>query len=303
MGSLLGVCLIVQIVRGLILSIFFLNREGLAFSRVIYICQDVEGGWLLRAAHANGASIFFICLYSHIGRGIYYSSFRISHTWAIGVTILLAVMATAFLGYVLPWGQISFWGATVITSLLSTLPYLGTDLVQWLWGGYAVGGATLTRFFAFHFILPMLIRAMVIVHILYLHQTGSNNPLGVTPKERALFSPYFASKDFVGFLIVALALMVISLLEPYLLGDPENFNFANPLRTPLHIQPEWYYLFAYAILRSIPNKLGGVVALALSVVVLYVLPFRGGGGARRARFYTPGQLIFWVFVVTAALLS
>nr|VFU78625.1 Cytochrome b oxydase [Bragasellus peltatus] len=303
-GSLLGVCLMTQIVSGLILSMYFTNNISYAFDSVVYLCQDVDYGWLLRSLHANGASFFFICIYAHIGRGIYYGSYRLVHTWTIGVSMLLIVMATAFLGYVLPWGQMSFWGATVITNLLSTIPYFGVGLVEWVWGGFAIGGATLTRFFAFHFILPMLTSAMVMIHILYLHQTGSNNPMGAPLKMSKIpFHPYFSIKDMVGMIVLFLSLIFITLSEPNLLGDPENFNPANPLSTPLHIQPEWYYLFAYAILRSIPNKLGGVISLVLSIVILYIIPLSSKKLFRSDRFYLMGQISFWMFVSAAILLT
>lgn len=303
-GSLLGLCLVFQIITGIILSLHFVNCIDFAFSRVVHICQDVNHGWLARTLHANGASFFFICLYLHTGRGVYYSSYYFLHTWSVGVRLLLAVMATAFLGYVLPWGQISFWGATVITNLLSAVPYIGTDLVQWLWGGFAVDGATLTRFFAFHFVLPFIVAALVVVHIVYLHQTGSRNPLGVpSPQDKVKFYPYFITKDIVGFLAMLAPLILISLWEPYILGDPENFNPSNPLSTPLHIQPEWYYLFAYAILRSIPNKLGGVIALALSIFILYILPFRANKNLRSISFYPLNQVLFWRFARVAILLT
>nr|VFU78707.1 Cytochrome b oxydase [Bragasellus molinai] len=304
MGSLLGVCLMMQIFSGLILSMYFLNNMDYAFSSVIRIGQDMDYGWITRSLHTNSASFFFICLYAHIGRGMYYSSYRLFHTWSIGVTMFLMVMATAFLGYVLPWGQMSFWGATVITNLLSTIPYLGVDLVEWVWGGFAVGGATLTRFFAFHFILPMIISAMVMIHILYLHQTGSSNPTGQSISTSKIpFHPFYSTKDSVGVMILLTGLLYISLAEPYILGDPENFNPANPLSTPLHIQPEWYYLFAYAILRSIPNKLGGVISLALSVMILYLIPFLYSKNFRSNQFYPFSQILFWLFSSTAILLT
>nr|QAX91398.1 cytochrome b [Parastacus brasiliensis] len=303
-GSLLGLCLIMQIITGLFLSIHFSSHIDLAFSNLAHICRDVNYGWLLRTSHANGASIFFICLYLHIGRGIYYASFTLFHAWMVGVIILFMTMATAFLGYVLPWGQMSFWGATVITNLFSAIPYLGTDLVQWLWGGFAVDNATLTRFFTFHFLLPFLICAASMVHILFLHHSGGNNPLGLsTPLDKIPFHPYFSSKDIVGFLIMFLLLFLLILLEPYILSDPDNFIPANPLVTPIHIQPEWYFLFAYAILRSIPNKLGGVVALVLSVAALMVLPFSLNSNFRGLTFYPLNQILFWAMVSMVLLLT
>nr|QLM01553.1 cytochrome b [Palaemon varians] len=303
-GSLLGLCLMIQIATGLFLAMHYTADVDLAFSSVAHICRDVNYGWLLRTVHANGASFFFICLYSHIGRGMYYGSFLYMHTWSVGVIILFLVMATAFLGYVLPWGQMSFWGATVITNLMSAIPLVGTDLVQWIWGGFAVGNATLTRFFTFHFLLPFIVAAASMVHILFLHQTGSNNPLGISSQlEKVPFHPYFSFKDIVGFVVLLMALIILTLLTPYLLGDPDNFIPANPLVTPAHIQPEWYFLFAYAILRSIPNKLGGVIALVMSVAILFILPFTHKAKFRSLSFYPLNQFMFWSLVVIVVLLT
>lgn len=303
-GSLLGLCLGIQIITGLFLTIHYCPNIELAFNRVAHICRDVNNGWLIRTIHANGASFFFICLYIHVGRGIYYRSYKLIHTWIIGVTILFIVIATAFLGYVLPWGQISFWGATVITNLLSAIPYLGTSIVQWVWGGFAVDNATLSRFFALHFLLPFIIRAIVIVHLLFLHQTGSNNPLGLNRNiDKIPFHPFFRSKDLLGYLIIIIILTNLSLLTPYLLGDPDNFTPANPLVTPVHIQPEWYFLFAYAILRSIPNKLGGVIALALSIAILYILPFTNKIKINRNQFYPINKILFWSITSIVILLT
>lgn len=303
-GSLLGICLIIQIATGLFLAIHFTAHIDLAFNRVNHICRDVNYGWFLRTIHANGASFFFICLYIHIGRGIYYGSYNFFHTWTIGVIILFLLIGTAFIGYVLPWGQISFWGATVITNLLSAIPYLGLDLVQWVWGGFAVDNATLTRFFTFHFILPFIVVAFVMIHLLFLHQTGSNNPLGLNRNiDKIPFHPYFSYKDIVGFIIIIILLTILTLLNPYLLGDPDNFTPANPLVTPIHIQPEWYFLFAYAILRSIPNKLGGVIALVLSIAILFILPFFNINKFRSTQFYPLNQSLFWIITSIVILLT
>nr|QFQ01394.1 cytochrome b [Rimicaris variabilis] len=303
-GSLLSLCLIVQIATGLFLAMHYTAHIDLAFSSVAHICRDVNYGWLLRTLHANGGSFFFICLYAHIGRGIYYGSFTYMHTWSIGVIIFFLTMATAFLGYVLPWGQMSFWGATVITNLFSAIPYIGNELVQWIWGGFAVDNATLVRFFAFHFLFPFIIAAATMVHILFLHQTGSNNPLGISSQiDKIPFHPYFSFKDIVGFVVMLMALVMLTLLSPYLLGDPDNFVPANPLVTPAHIQPEWYFLFAYAILRSIPNKLGGVIALAASVAILFILPFTHKAKFRSLAFYPLNQIMFWIMVVIVILLT
>nr|YP_009306876.1 cytochrome b [Fruhstorferiola huayinensis]AOR39621.1 cytochrome b [Fruhstorferiola huayinensis] len=303
-GSLLGLCLMIQIVTGLFLAMHYTSNIEMAFSSVVHICRDVNNGWIIRTLHANGASMFFICIYLHVGRGIYYGSYMYMHTWMIGTIILFLVMATAFMGYVLPWGQMSFWGATVITNLLSAIPYLGTDLVQWVWGGFAVDNATLNRFFTFHFVLPFMIAAMAAIHLFFLHQTGSNNPLGLDGNiEKIPFHPYFTFKDSITFILMTLLLIMLCLINPYLLGDPDNFVPANPLVTPVHIQPEWYFLFAYAILRSIPNKLGGVIALFLSISILMILPFYNKTPFRGIQFYPINQIMFWMMVIIVILLT
>lgn len=303
-GSLLGLCLITQILTGLFLAIHYTADITLAFNRVAHISRDVNYGWLLRATHANGASFFFICLYLHAGRGMYYASYFYTHTWIVGVIILLAVIATAFIGYVLIWGQISFWAATVITNLLSAIPYLGQTLVQWIWGGFAVDNATLTRFFTFHFLLPFVIAGLSIVHLLFLHQTGSNNPIGTNSNtDKIPFHPYFSIKDLVGFIVIFTLLIILVLTNPFLLGDVENFIPANPLVTPIHIQPEWYFLFAYAILRSIPNKLGGAAALVVSILILIILPFSQKTLTRGNQFYPLAQIFFWVIFNNVVLLT
>lgn len=303
-GSLLGLCLASQIVTGLFLAMHYSCDTAIAFDRVAHIGRDVNLGWTLRIIHANGARFFFFCLYLHVGRGVYYGSYKYIYVWVIGVTILLIVMATAFLGYVLPWGQISFWGATVITNLFSAIPYLGVDIVYWLWGGFAVDNATLTRFFALHFLLPFIVAGLSMVHLLFLHLTGSRNPLGVNNNlDKVTFHPYFSYKDLLGINIIFILLIYISIQKPWHLGDPENFIPANPLVTPIHIQPEWYFLFAYAILRSIPNKLGGVVALASAVIVLYIIPFYGNIQYKSFSFYPLGKLLFWFLVVIVILLT
>lgn len=303
-GSLLGLCLIIQTLTGLFLAIHYTADIETAFNSVNHICRDVNYGWFLRTLHANGASFFFICIYLHIGRGLYYGSYLYFYTWTIGVIILFLVIGTAFIGYVLPWGQISFWGATVITNLLSAIPYLGIDLVQWLWGGFAVDNATLTRFFTFHFLLPFIVIAATIIHLLFLHQTGSNNPLGINSnRDKIPFHPYFSFKDIFGFILIIRILFILTILAPYKLGDPDNFIPANPLVTPPHIQPEWYFLFAYAILRSIPNKLGGVIALVLSIAILFIIPLTNIRKFRGIQYYPLNQLIFWLILITVILLT
>nr|WGG39947.1 cytochrome b [Feresa attenuata]WGG39948.1 cytochrome b [Feresa attenuata] len=296
-GSLLGLCLIMQILTGLFLAMHYTPDTSTAFSSVAHICRDVKYGWFIRYLHANGASMFFICLYAHIGRGLYYGSYMFQETWNIGVLLLLAVMATAFVGYVLPWGQMSFWGATVITNLLSAIPYIGTTLVEWIWGGFSVDKATLTRFFAFHFILPFIITALVAVHLLFLHETGSNNPTGIPSNMDMIpFHPYYTIKDILGALLLILTLLTLTLFTPDLLGDPDNYTPANPLSTPAHIKPEWYFLFAYAILRSIPNKLGGVLALLLSILILIFIPMLQTSKQRSMMFRPFSQLLFWTLI-------
>jgi len=303
-GSILGLCLMTQILTGLFLAIHYTADVTLAFNRVAHITRDVNYGWLLRVIHANGASFFFIALYLHVGRGIYYSSYFFLHTWSVGVLILFLIIATAFIGYVLIWGQISFWAATVITNLLSAIPYLGNILVQWIWGGFAVDNATLTRFFTFHFVLPFIIAGLSLIHLLFLHQTGSNNPLGLNSNLNKIpFHPYFSFKDTFGFTLIFWILLSLALINPYLLGDTENFIPANPLVTPVHIQPEWYFLFAYAILRSIPNKLGGAAALVVSIAILFILPFTQKANVRGSQFYPLNQFLFWILISIVILLT
>nr|ALJ93246.1 cytochrome b [Glyphis sp. Bangladesh] len=303
-GSLLGLCLIIQILTGLFLAMHYTADISMAFSSVIHICRDVNYGWLIRNIHANGASLFFICAYLHIARGLYYGSYLYKETWNIGVILLFLLMATAFVGYVLPWGQMSFWGATVITNLLSAFPYVGDMLVQWIWGGFSVDNATLTRFFAFHFLLPFLILALTIIHLLFLHETGSNNPLGInSDADKISFHPYFSYKDLLGFLAMIFLLAALALFTPNLLGDAENFIPANPLVTPPHIKPEWYFLFAYAILRSIPNKLGGVLALLFSIFILMLVPLLHTSKQRSATFRPLTQIFFWLLVANSIILT
>nr|YP_010385072.1 cytochrome b [Hyphydrus ovatus]UPL65082.1 cytochrome b [Hyphydrus ovatus] len=303
-GSMLGLCLSIQIMTGIFLSMHYTANMEMAFFSVNHICRDVNYGWMMRTIHANGASFFFICIYLHIGRGMYYGSYKLMETWMIGIIILFMVMGTAFMGYVLPWGQMSFWGATVITNLLSAMPYLGTMLVQWVWGGFAVDNATLTRFFSIHFLLPFIILALVIIHLLFLHQTGSNNPLGTNSNlDKIPFHPFFTFKDIMGFVLILMILSMLTLLNPYFLSDPDNFIPANPLVTPIHIQPEWYFLFAYAILRSIPNKLGGVIALIMSILILMILPFSNKSKFKSMKFYPINQILFWTFFMIMILLT
>nr|WRQ18051.1 cytochrome b [Orestias chungarensis]WRQ18064.1 cytochrome b [Orestias laucaensis] len=303
-GSLLGLCLIAQVLTGLFLAMHYTSDISTAFSSVAHICRDVNYGWLIRNMHANGASFFFICIYMHIGRGLYYGSYLYKETWNVGVILLLLVMMTAFVGYVLPWGQMSFWGATVITNLLSAVPYVGAALVEWIWGGFSVDNATLTRFFAFHFLLPFVVAAATMVHLIFLHQTGSNNPTGLnSDADKVSFHPYFSYKDLLGFALLLTTLISLALFSPNLLGDAENCIPANPLVTPPHIKPEWYFLFAYAILRSLPNKLGGVLALLASILVLMLVPILHTSKQRGLTFRPMTQFLFWLLVADVIILT
>lgn len=302
-GSLLGIFLRIQILRGFFLSIHYCPNTSYAFNRIIHIIQDINIGWLIHNIHINGASIFFICIYTHIARGLYYSSFKLTNTWIIGTSIYIISIATAFLGYVLPWGQISFWGATVITNLISTIPYIGNTTVQWIWGGFSINNATLNRFYSLHFILPFLILFIVIIHLYFLHQSGSSNPLGLNRNlYKVYFHPYFTIKDTFGFIILIILFIIINLEYPYIFRDPDNFISANPIITPLHIQPEWYFLFAYGILRSIPNKLGGVIALISAIIILYIIPLF------KSKLYSLisyplNQFSYWIYINTFILLT
>nr|UFK32204.1 cytochrome b [Agnesiella roxana] len=303
-GVLLGMCLVIQVLSGIMLSMHYTANVEMAFNTVNHITRNVNYGWLMRTLHSNGASLFFICLYIHTGRGIYYGSYKYNKTWILGVIIMVMVMATAFLGYVLPWGQMSFWGATVITNLLSAIPYMGGMLVNWLWGGFAVDNATLSRFFSLHFLMPFIVMMMTMIHIFFLHSTGSNNPIGLNSNtDKIPFHPYFSIKDIMGVMMIASGLLIINLSEPYMLSDPDNFINANPMVTPVHIQPEWYFLFAYAILRSIPNKLGGVTALFASILILVILPFSMKMKFKSVSFYPISQYMFWMFLMIVILLT
>ena len=303
-GSLIGLCLVIQIITGLFLAIHYVPNVEIAFSSVAHISRDVNYGWIIRSIHANGASIFFLFLYLHTGRGIYYGSYSFIETWNVGVILFILTIATAFIGYVLPWGQIRFWGATVITNLFSAIPYIGKTLVEWMWGGFAVDNATLNRFFAIHFVLPFIIAAVAIIHIIFLHQTGSNNPLGINPdRDRIPFHSYYSIKDALGYSVALSLFLIITLFAPDLLTDPENFIVANPLVTPIHIKPEWYFLWVYAILRSIPNKLGGVLALFAALLILFTLPFTKINKKRGLIFYPINQLLFWILVSSWLILT
>nr|YP_009047767.1 cytochrome b [Trachypithecus pileatus]AHA53408.1 cytochrome b [Trachypithecus pileatus] len=300
-GSLLATCLTLQIITGLFLAMHYSPDTSSAFSSIAHITRDVNYGWTIRYLHANGASMFFICLFLHVGRGLYYGSFLLTETWNIGIALLLMTMATAFMGYVLPWGQMSFWGATVITNLLSAIPYIGTNLVQWVWGGYSIDNPTLTRFFTLHFTLPFIIATLTALHLLFLHETGSNNPCGIpSNSDKIPFHPYYTIKDILGLIFLLLILTTLVLFSPDLLSDPDNYTPANPLNTPPHIKPEWYFLFAYAILRSVPNKLGGVLALLLSILILAIMPMLHKSKQQSMAFRPLSQFLLW-FLITILL--
>nr|QPZ50299.1 cytochrome b [Trachypithecus phayrei]QPZ50312.1 cytochrome b [Trachypithecus phayrei]QPZ50325.1 cytochrome b [Trachypithecus phayrei]QPZ50351.1 cytochrome b [Trachypithecus phayrei]QPZ50364.1 cytochrome b [Trachypithecus phayrei] len=303
-GSLLATCLTLQIITGLFLAMHYSPDTSSAFSSIAHITRDVNYGWIIRYLHANGASMFFICLFLHVGRGLYYGSFLLTETWNIGIALLLMTMATAFMGYVLPWGQMSFWGATVITNLLSAIPYIGTSLVQWVWGGYSIDNPTLTRFFTLHFTLPFIIATLTALHLLFLHETGSNNPCGIpSNSDKIPFHPYYTIKDILGLILLLLILMTLVLFSPDLLSDPDNYTPANPLNTPPHIKPEWYFLFAYAILRSVPNKLGGVLALLLSILILAIMPVLHKSKQQSMAFRPLSQFLLWLLITTLLTLT
>nr|QNL35744.1 cytochrome b [Phrynocephalus forsythii]QNL35745.1 cytochrome b [Phrynocephalus forsythii] len=303
-GSLLGMTLIIQLVTGIFLAAHFTASTTMAFDSMIHILRDVNFGWLMQNIHANGASMFFLCIYMHIGRGIYYGSYLYKKTWNIGIILLLLTMATAFMGYVLPWGQMSFWAATVITSMISTIPYLGDPIIQWIWGGFAVNEPTLTRFFTFHVITPFIISALAAIHLMFLHDTGSNNPTGLSSTiDMIPFHPYFSFKDILGMSMMLMLFTAVTLLAPNLLMESENFRQASPLTTPAHIKPEWYFLFAYTILRSIPNKLGGTLALIASIMILASLPTTHLSKQRTMAFRPTSQIMFWIFISNIFILT
>ena len=305
-GSLAGICLILQILTGIFLAMHYTPHVDMAFLSVEHIMRDVEGGWFLRYMHANGASMFFIVVYLHMFRGLYYGSYARPRelVWIVGVVIFLLMIITAFIGYVLPWGQMSFWGATVITSLASAIPIVGDEVTHWLWGGFSVDNATLNRFFSLHYLLPFIIVGASAVHILALHQYGSNNPLGsFAGVDKVPFYPYFYVKDLVGWVGFALFFSFFVYFAPNLLGHSDNYIPANPMSTPAHIVPEWYFLPVYAILRSIPNKLGGVAAIALVFISLLALPFINTSEIRSSSFRPIHKKFFWLLVADCVLLG
>jgi len=304
-GSLLFLVLVIQLVTGIVLAMRFSGHSSLSFDSVIIIYQDANYGWLLRLVHSTGASFFFLFLYLHIGRGLYYGSYIFPELWNVGVVIYLILIGTAFLGYVLPWGQMSYWAATVITNLLSAIPFLGPVLVEWVWGGFAVANPTLTRFFALHYLLPFVVSALVLIHIFFLHMHGRSNPLGVSSATNKVpFHYYYSVKDLYVYFVFIFLFIVVTLKYGYNLIDAENFIPANPLVTPTHIQPEWYFLFAYAILRSIPNKLGGVLGLVLSVMFLFVFSVSSSNLIFSGMHFSPvARFVYWRFVSNFFLLT
>lgn len=305
-GSLAGIMLVIQILTGIFLAMHYTPHIDLAFNSVEHIMRDVNNGWLIRYTHANGASFFFIVVYVHIFRGLYYGSYITPREalWCSGVIIFILMMATAFMGYVLPWGQMSFWGATVITNLFSAIPLIGKDIVDWLWGGFAVDNPTLNRFFSLHFTFPFLIVGVVLIHLILLHEVGSNNPLGITLKtENIPFYPYFYTKDLFGLMILFLVFFIFIFYYPNALGHPDNYIEANPMKTPLHIVPEWYFLPFYAILRSIPNKIGGVIAMFGSLIILLTIPFTNSSEIRSTAFRPIFKVCYWLLVVSFLLLG
>jgi ubiquinol-cytochrome c reductase cytochrome b subunit len=313
-GSLAGIMLVVMIVSGIFLAMQYTPHVDYAFNSVERIMRDVNYGWLMRYIHMNGASFFFIVTYIHIFRGLYYGSYKAPREllWMLGVVILLLMMATAFMGYVLPWGQMSFWGATVITNLFSAIPLVGQTIVSWLWGGFAVDNPTLNRFFSLHYLLPFVIVAVVGLHLMALHQHGSNNPLGIDkkgPQDSIPFHPYYTVKDMFGLGVFLIVFAIFVFYMPNLLGDPLNYEPANPLQTPLEIVPEWYFLPFYAMLRSVPNilfipaKLAGVIAMFSSIFILFLLPWIDGSKVRSARFRPIYKWVFWLLVIDCFVLG
>jgi ubiquinol-cytochrome c reductase cytochrome b subunit len=299
-GSLLAVCLIIQIATGVTLAMHYNPSVLEAFNSVEHIMRDVNNGWLIRYLHSNTASAFFFLVYLHIGRGFYYGSYRSPRTlvWVIGTVILIAMIGTGFLGYVLPYGQMSLWGATVITNLISAIPWIGQDIVEFIWGGFSVNNATLNRFFALHYLLPFVLAALVLMHLIALHDTaGSSNPLGISGNyDRVTFAPYFLFKDLITIFLFFFVLSIFVFFMPNVLGDSDNYIMANPMQTPAAIVPEWYLLPFYAILRSIPNKLLGVVTMFAALVIITILPITDLGRSKGLQFRPLSKIIFFIFV-------
>ncbi|MCB1498136.1 MAG: cytochrome b/b6 [Bauldia sp.] len=301
-GAILSFVLVAQIITGIVLAMHYVPAGSMAFNSVEAIMRDVNFGWLLRYLHANGASLFFFAVYIHMFRGMYYGSYKEPREvlWILGVLILLLMIAAAFMGYVLPWGQMSFWAATVITNLFSAIPLVGTAITEWLWGGFSVDSATLNRFYALHYLLPFMIAGVVVLHVWALHVTGQNNPLGIdikSKKDTVAFTPYATIKDMFATVVFLILLAWMVFYLPNYAGHPDNYIPADPLKTPAHIVPEWYFLPFYAILRAIPNKLAGVIALFSAIAVLFVLPWLDTSRVRSARFRPIYRQFFWIFVI------
>lgn len=305
-GALAGVCLVLQLITGIFLAMYYTPHIDYAFNSVEFIMRDINNGWLIRYLHANGASMFFIVVYSHMFRGIYYGSYMPPREmlWCSGVIIFILMMGTAFMGYVLPWGQMSFWGASVITRLVTVIPFAGDAIVEWFWGGYTISNPTLKRIFSLHYLLPFIIAALVIIHIALLHKDGSSNPLGVeSNSDKIPFYPYFYVKDLFAFMCFLVFFSIILFYYPNMLGHPDNYIPANPLKTPLHIVPEWYFLPFYAILRSIPSKVGGVIGMFGAIVVLLLLPYINTSKIRSATFRPVFRFLFWFLFMDFILLG
>jgi len=307
-GSIAGVALVVQIITGIVLAMHYVPHETMAFDSVEHIMRNVNYGWMMRYVHANGASLFFVAVYIHIFRGLYYGSYKAPREllWWMGLVIYLMMMATAFMGYVLPWGQMSFWGATVITNMFSAVPIVGEALVTWLWGGFAVAGPTLQRFYSLHYLLPFAIFAVVFLHLWALHTSKSGNPLGIDvkgPQDTLPFHPYFTSKDLVGFGVFFVILAYWVFFNPNYMGHPDNYIPANPLVTPAHIVPEWYFLPFYAILRAVPDKLGGVVLMLAAILILFVIPWLDTSRVRSSTFRPIYKQFFWILVADGIILG
>jgi len=307
-GSLAGMTLVIMIVTGILLAMQYTAHVDYAFDSVERIMRDVNFGWLLRYIHMNGASFFFIVVYIHIFRGLYYGSYKAPREllWMLGVVILILMMATAFMGYVLPWGQMSFWGAKVITNLFSAVPIFGEGIVTWLWGGFTVDNPTLNRFYALHYLLPFIIVAVVVLHIWALHQFGSNNPLGIDPngpQDKIPFHPYYTAKDAFGLGVFLILFAAVVFFLPNYMGHPDNYIPADPLATPAHIVPEWYFLPFYAILRSIPDKLLGVVAMFGSIIVLFILPWLDSSPVKSGKFRPIFRIFFVLLIIDVVALG
>jgi ubiquinol-cytochrome c reductase cytochrome b/c1 subunit len=308
LGSIAGVALVLQIITGIVLAMHYVPHADMAFESVEHIMRDVNYGWMLRYMHANGASLFFVAVYIHMFRGLYFGSYKAPREllWWFGILIFLAMMATAFMGYVLPWGQMSFWGATVITNMFTAIPVVGEAITTWLWGGYSVAGPTLQRFFSLHYLLPFVIFALMFLHLWALHTSKSNNPLGIdvkSEKDTLPFHPYFTTKDLVGFGVFFIILAYWVFFNPNYMGHPDNYIPANPLVTPPHIVPEWYFLPFYAILRAVPDKLGGVVLMLGAILILFVIPWLDTSRVRSATFRPVYKGFFWIFVVNGLVLG